>query len=173
METAETLQPVDLSDIESCWAVRRQMYYRIAYNIVHERFAAEDACQQAVLKACEARPRIRSIESLGSWLTRTVINESLLVLRRRKTEVKAMANLALEPVDEEIVCEQTERQQAVMMAIGKLPEPTRTIVVLRIINGMSGNQVKEIVGCSSAEVSRRMHYGMELLRHELTAWGKQ
>jgi DNA-directed RNA polymerase specialized sigma24 family protein len=49
-------------------------------------------------------------------------------------------------------------------ALRELPDLTRAVVVLRIMQGMSGNEVKGLLGCSAAEVSRRLYSGMEQLR---------
>lgn len=52
----------------------------------------------------------------------------------------------------------------------QLPEPSRLVVTLRIMEEMSGRQVQDLVGCSAAEVSRRLHSGMDELRKLLADW---
>lgn len=168
MEAVVTSSSVARADIAAYWCVYRQRLFRIAYRILHDATAAEDACQQAILKACQMQEHVQSVDSLGGWLTRTVINESLMILRRRKTEKRILANKARDTVDAAI--EEPERREAILEAIQRLPEPARMVVVLRILDGMPGSQVKEVLGCSAAEVSRRLHHGMEILRRELHAW---
>ena len=49
-------------------------------------------------------------------------------------------------------------------ALLTLPEPTRLVVVLRTMDGLSGNEVSELLDYSPSEVSRRFHEGLERLR---------
>ncbi len=52
-------------------------------------------------------------------------------------------------------------------ALAELPELTQTVVVLRLVEQLSGKEVKAILGCSGSEVSRRLHAGMDHLRERL------
>lgn len=141
-------------------------FFRVAYGIVRDTAAAEDACQQALLKACQQEQAIRDADRLRPWLTRVVVNESLQQLRRRRRERQAYEQRGQEqmhsigPGDEGLAVRETVR-----LALEELPEPTRTIVVLRLMNGFTGNEVKTMLGCSASEVSRRLHAGMEELRN--------
>ena len=142
-------------------------YLHLAYRVVRDVDVAEDACQRAFCRAWERREEIREPDALRSWLARTVVNEALQTLRRRQTERRALAEQpngesAKEPA------EQLAQRDAVWRAVATLKEPTRSIVVLRIVHGFSGNEVKRMFGCSAAEVSRRLHAGMEELRGHLT-----
>ena len=51
-----------------------------------------------------------------------------------------------------------------MLAMDRLPETARMVVALRVMHGLSGNEVKDLLGCSAGEVSRQLHRGMEQLR---------
>ena len=57
-----------------------------------------------------------------------------------------------------------DMREAVVQAMDRLPETARTVVALRLMQGMSGNEVKDLLGCSASEVSRQLHAGMEQLR---------
>lgn len=65
------------------------LFFRLAYGVVRDVQTAEDVCQQAFLRAWELRGRIRDVETLRAWLAKVVVNESLVVVRRRKTEQRA------------------------------------------------------------------------------------
>jgi len=52
-------------------------------------------------------------------------------------------------------------------ALATLPEALREVLVLRMMQGISGNEVAELLGISAAEVSRRLHAGMQRLREFL------
>jgi RNA polymerase sigma-70 factor (ECF subfamily) len=153
-----------------------RLFYRLAYGVLGDAGAAEDACQQALLKAWEQRDRVQAQQggaALRGWLARVVVNESLQAARRRKTELRA--NAARTQADAAAPApaprhEQADLRKAVLAALEHLPETPRLVVALRVMQDMSGNEVKDLLGCSAAEVSRQLHHGMELLRPLLADW---
>lgn len=142
-----------------------RFFFRLAHNVLRDAQLAEDVCQQALLRAWEERDRIQPGPTLKSWLARTVVNNSLQLVRRGKVERRVMGNQAyVRPGAEGPAGEQEEAREAVLAALNRLPEPTRLVVALRVLEGMAGNDVKELLGCSAAEVSRQLHRGLEQLR---------
>lgn len=149
-----------------------RLFFRLAYGILRDASAADDACQQAFLKAWERRDGLQDQPALRGWLAQVVINESLLLVRRRKVEQRAMlARTEASPVQgPERDVHRTDLRQAVVGALDQLPERTRVVVALRVMQGLTGNQVKDLLGCSASEVSRQLHGGMEQLRGCLCDW---
>jgi RNA polymerase sigma-70 factor (ECF subfamily) len=144
-------------------------YHRIALGILHDVQAAHDVCQEAFLKAWAQRGGIVNERALPGWLARVVVNESMAVLRRRRTEDRLLSPRP--PSSGEggpsAALDRSELCGRVRLAVAELPEPTRTIVVMRLMQGMPGQEVKAMLGISASEVSRRLHAGMEALRHVL------
>ena len=141
-----------------------RLYFRLAVGVLRDAHGAEEVCQQAMLKAWDQRDRIEPAK-LRAWLARVVVNESLYVARRRKVERKSLtmqADGATSPAPTPV--EALATREAVMRAMERLPELARTVVALRVMQGLSGNEVKDLLGCSAAEVSRQLHAGMEQLR---------
>lgn len=140
------------------------MLYRLAYGVLRDREAAEDVCQQALLKAWQQRETIRRAGALRSWLSRVVINDSFAVLRRRRTEQRAMDDSVYWRRQHENPADGVAQRDMVLRALERLNEPTRSIVVMRVMQGMSGNEVASTLGYSAPEISRRLHRGMEHMR---------
>lgn len=143
-------------------------FFHIAYGILRDAHAAEDACQAALLKGWTLRDRIAEAGALHAWLLRVVITESLRLLRRRRSEARLQRHLVGSAPDGMSPAERVEFDEAFRAALADLPETTQTVVVLRLVEGLSGNEVKRVLGCSASEVSRRLHYGMEYLRERLS-----
>jgi RNA polymerase sigma-70 factor (ECF subfamily) len=152
-----------------CEQIRQhgQFLFRLAIGVLHDGGLAEDVCQQAFLKAWDQRDRLRDSGALRSWLAKVVLNESFQVRRRHKTENKVLSNRCYSDCFDGKQEEEYENRELVLRALEKLPEATRMVVTLRIMQQFSGNEVKELLGCSAAEVSRRLHEGMERLRELL------
>lgn len=146
-----------------------RLYYKLAYGILRERTAAEDACQQAYVKALERSKELRSAQAMKSWLGTVVVREALVVRRRRQIEARALPLRARADESAPHASDQAMRQ-GVLDALEKLADETRVVVVLRILNDCSGAEVKDLLGCSESHVSRELHSGMKLLRELLQEW---
>jgi len=146
-----------------------RLYYRVAYGILRDAHAAEDACQQALCKAMPKSQELRSDELLRPWLTRVVVTESLMARRRRQLEQRTLAGQVLRSPNHADGADWSLRE-AVLEAVDTLTEPTRAIVVMRLLDGMSGGEVGDVLGYSDAYVSRQLHGGMALLRVALQDW---
>jgi RNA polymerase sigma-70 factor (ECF subfamily) len=150
-----------------------RLFFRLAQGILRDVAAAEDICQQAMLKACERRHELRDPTALRSWLSRVVVNDALQLLRRRKMESRVLGGNAAISSDTPAVGEAGfELREAVLAALGDLPESERVVVMLRLMDGQSGREVGKLLACSDSEISRRLHRAMEKLRQALADWQK-
>ena len=167
------MQPMGAGDrwFRAQVAEHGRVLYVIAWRILRDTAAAEDACQQTFLKAWQWRERLErdggEDGQIGPWLRKVVVNESLALLRRRRTEAAGRGTVAALAKSTPDPAEQFAEHEFVAAALAALPEPTRTIVRLRVVDGISGNDVARAMGCSASEVSRRLHAGMEQLRRVL------
>lgn len=75
-----------LSEIVSAVNQRRQLFYRLALRYLGNAADAEDAVQDALLLAIKKLDHFRGDAQISSWLTRIVINVSLMKLRRRSRD---------------------------------------------------------------------------------------
>lgn len=146
-------------------------FYRLAQRIVG-RSAAEDACQQAFLNVWQQRHHLREPQRLRAYLAQVVVRESLQILRRRKRRQQALANHACQfpssgPAS---ASQRLALRESLLLALDELDADVRMAVVLRLIQGLSGREVSRMLKCSDAQVSRRLHRGMEQLRDRLRDW---
>jgi RNA polymerase sigma-70 factor (ECF subfamily) len=156
-----------LSRLESHVRSQGHFYHRLAYGVLRSQENAADVCQQAYLRAWEQRERIRDWGALRQWLARVVLNESFCVLRRARTEQRVLKDRAAPAETPAGPAELAERRDLAVAALARLPEPLREVVALRLMQGLSGNEVSELLGTSPWDVSRRLHAGLERLREFL------
>jgi RNA polymerase sigma-70 factor (ECF subfamily) len=143
-----------------------RLWLRLAFNILRDPTLVEDACQEALLRAWDRRDQLREPKHLNAWMARSVINESFLVLRRRKSERRVLEKVSeIDPVAVQVST--TLDREELASALEQLPEDVRTVVVLRVMDGLSGNDVKDLLGCSASQVSRLLHEGLEQLRRRM------
>lgn len=185
MALASALSIEDLSDLELAQLIIRgdegamrlvtqrnnRRLFRAAWSILKDRSEAEDAVQDAYLKAFRSIGGFVGASSLSTWLTRIVINEALA--RRRAAERRArslnqrsvlvldeyreklMAGSSLERSPEGAMI-RAEIAKMLEAAIARLPELFRTVLVLRDIEGLSVEETAEAMEIAPATVKTRL-----------------
>lgn len=156
--------------------------YRVARSIVKDDGEAEDVLQEAYLRAFSALSGFRGDSSLSTWLTRIVINEALQ-RRRRTTEQPAepidptLAQQAQiipfpfsdsRPASPESVVAQREICLLLERAIDDLPDEFRTVLMARVVEGMSLEETAELLGLKPATVKTRLHRARRQLKAALS-----
>jgi RNA polymerase sigma-70 factor (ECF subfamily) len=145
---------------------------------------AEDHVQTAFIKAYERIGDFRGESRFSTWLTRIAINEALQQLRRDQKLA------SLEPEDESIWdrrsanprpaqrwCQDPESnysraecQELVGRELAALPAAYRLPVVLRDLQGLSGEETAQILGLPLATTKTRLLRGRAMLREALTPY---
>ena len=155
--------------------------YRIARSIVRDDSEAEDALQEAYVRAFSNLDSFRGEARLSTWLARIVINEALACLRRRRraTDIDLLAErpaLSAEVIpfphanaelDPETTMAQREIRALLERAIDELPEVFRGVVVARLVEGMSVEETAELFGILPQTVKTRLHRARALLKREM------
>jgi RNA polymerase sigma-70 factor (ECF subfamily) len=160
---------------------QNQRLYRIARSILRDDAEAEDALQEAYIRAFTSLDSFREDSRLGTWLARIVINEALGRLRRRKPSVdfdafakaqEAGAQIIRFPatnpeLDPETTMAQREIRALLERAIDTLPDAFRTVFVARLIEGMTVEETAELFGIRPETVKTRLHRARRLLKQEM------
>ncbi len=155
--------------------------YRVARSVVGDDADAEDVLQEAYARAFSALGSYRGDASLGTWLTRIVINEALQFLRQRMTrqhEVKAPNELCeyaeiipfptqVALPDPETTMAQRQICELVEHAIDDLPQEFRMVLVARTIEGMSVEETASALGLKAETVKTRLHRARQMLKAAL------
>jgi RNA polymerase sigma-70 factor (ECF subfamily) len=155
--------------------------YRIARSVVRDEGEAEDVLQEAYLRAFASLADFRGDASLSTWLTRIVINEALQRIRRRSDV--PVSNISEDPeqrgadvipfpasnatLDPERAMAQRQLCQLVERAIDELPTDFRTILIARIIEGMTVEETAAAFDLQAETVKTRLHRARRLLKDAL------
>jgi RNA polymerase sigma-70 factor (ECF subfamily) len=154
--------------------------YNVAYRILGDPEAAADATQDAFFSAFRAMPKFRG-GSFKSWLLRIVTNacyDQLRVKQRRPTSslddlpVEADHTYYLQDSAEQPdeFVERQELNRFIEAGIATLPTDQRMVLVLSDIQGMSYQEVAEVLNISLGTVKSRLSRGRAKLRDFL--WEK-
>jgi len=138
----------------------------------------EDVTQEAFIKAFKALPRFRGESAFYTWLYRIAINtaKNHLVARGRRppgvdvdvedAEFMDGADLLKESESPEAALARDELAAAIDKAIGELPDDLRSAVTLREFDGLSYEQIAQIMDCPVGTVRSRIFRARESIdRH--------
>ncbi len=151
--------------------------YRVARSVLRDDGEAEDALQEAYLRAFGALSGFRHESSLGTWLTRIVLNEALSRWRGRGPRLEPVTRALLDgrgarivtfphggEADPERALAQRQIRQALERAIDELPKNFRTVLICRVIEEMSVEETAACLDLRTETVKTRLHRARRLLR---------
>jgi RNA polymerase sigma-70 factor (ECF subfamily) len=153
-----------------------QRLFRTARAILRDDAEAEDAVQEAYLKAIRAIGNFRGDAKPSTWLTRIAANEALERLRRRpKAEVLPLEpdiepmphDDVVPPETPEASAMRAETRRIVERRIDALPEAFRTVFVLRVVEEMTVEETAAALAIPEATVRTRLFRARSLLRESL------
>ncbi len=142
--------------------------YDLAYRITGHHADAQDAAQDAFVKAYLALATFRGDASFSTWLHRIAVNAALDAVRRRSPGKSATVEAACTTTDPLADrAERVEVRERIHRAIAALPLDQRTVVVLRDVQGWSYEEIAAIVEVPVGTVRSRLARGREALRADL------
>jgi RNA polymerase sigma-70 factor, ECF subfamily len=152
--------------------VRRhyQGVVRVVYSMCGDASLAEDATQEAFIRAWVNLPSFQPTAPLKSWLYRIAINAALDVLRK-KPEESLEENQVTMIIDQsqspESALVEKERIALVRQAMKELPEASRSVLVLREYGDLSYQEIAKVLDVPIGTVMSRLNYARNRLRELL------
>ena len=151
-----------------------EIAFRIAYVICGNAADAEEAAQEAFVKAYRALGRFRTGEPLRPWLLAIVANEA----RNRRRSAGRRAALVLRAAGEgrpsgeaapspEAALLAGERRSVLLAGLGRLNERDRTVIACRYLLELSEAETAAALGVRPGTVKSRLSRALDRLREEV------
>jgi RNA polymerase sigma-70 factor (ECF subfamily) len=187
LASARLIREHDGRAFEEVMRAHNRMLYRIARSILKDDAEAEDAVQETYLAAYRHIGSFRGGSKLSTWLARILMNEAYGRLRKRKhtgfvvpvqSEMRSGETLESHPegtvIDEtveqpEAAAMRTELRQLLERRIDALPEPFRSVFVMRDVEEMSVEETAACLDLPPATVRTRAFRARALLRESLSS----
>lgn len=144
---------------------RRAALYATAYHLTGDRYEAEDLLQTALFSTYRAWDRISDKAAVGGYLRRTMTNLHISAWRRRKLNEYPTEELPETPRDADEMSG-TELRAVLWQALAKLPEPQRTMLVLRYYEGRTDPEIADILGISVGTVKSSIWRSLRRMRED-------
>lgn len=144
-----------------------QRMYRIALSYGVYDDDCEEVIQTAFITAYEKLAQFRGEAKFSTWLTRILINECLMLKRKKKRSISIDEIVTIPAGDHlnpEIEFMDKERKKILEDAILKLPEKYKSVYILKEIEGMSIEKIAETMSLSQVNVKVRIHRAKTMMR---------
>ena len=167
----EACQQGDRDAFRLLFETYKDKVFSIAVYSSGDRALADDITQQIFLKLFTAIRQFRGDSEFTTWLYRLVVNACLDERRRRRRllpwgEMVAMKK-AGERKPQEKHYARLEISEAVQAAIGELKPKFRLPILLKYIEGLSYDEIANVMGCSKGTVASRLNRGHSQLAKRL------
>jgi RNA polymerase sigma-70 factor (ECF subfamily) len=153
---------------------------RLVSRLVRDPAEAEDVAQEAFIKAYRALPSFRGESAFYTWLYRIGVNTAknwLIANRRRAPTTTEMDNTEAESYGESDLLRDVDTPERLLMskqiadtvnsAMAELPDELRTAVTLREIEGLSYEEIAQVMDCPIGTVRSRIFRARESIAQKL------
>lgn len=144
---------------------------RVVYRLCGDEQIAQDATQDAFVRAWVRLPGFQMRAPFRHWVYRIAVNSALDTLREKpqdsieeNTDIPRMAAEILDPESAYLEQEQADRVQS---AINMLTEAARVVIVLREYGGLSYEEIASLLDIPVGTVMSRLNYARNRLREML------
>ena len=178
-ELIELLKQKDESAFKTIVDTWKDMVYNTALGIVQSPEDAEDIAQEVFVRVYESIGTFKGESKFSTWIYRITVTRSLDHLRRKKRKKRFAFVESLFGKNDELIndppdffhpgvaTEKREDAATLFKAIAELPENQNTAFVLNKIEGLSYQQISEIMKMSESAVDSLLHRAKMNLRKKL------
>ena len=171
------VQEGDVRAFDSLVLNNRERLLSIVYNLTSNREDAADLTQEAFIKAFRSIHNFKGKSSFYTWLYRIAVNTAYSYLKKHRWKrFFSLENINEEGAAADIIEKLTaanktekpammaELQEKLNEALQSLSLKHRTVITLFEVEGLSHQEIAEIVGCSEGTVRSRLHYAKQELQ---------
>ena len=185
MDLVRRAQRGDLLAYDELVKLYQARIYATIYHMTSNHEDANDLAQDSFIKAFQALKSFKGGSSFYTWLYRIAVNKTINFLKQRKNRVHMSLNdldfnTENNPDLVALISDKTPRrdaglkelQEKLNAAMLKLSESHRLVVALHDVQGMSHEEVAQVMGCNIGTVRSRLFYARQQLQSLLTDYLK-
>jgi RNA polymerase sigma-70 factor (ECF subfamily) len=172
LELVERHRYGDRAAFEQIYRRHAEMVFNLAFRMTGDREEAADVSQETFLRVHRYCGRFRGRSSLKTWIYRVTVNCCRSRFRRNQNWRTRILSGALETVEQvpdtrrgpEDRTLARDRGETVTCALRRLPEPFREAVILRDLEGLTYEEIANVLGVRIGTVRSRIARGRDRLR---------
>ena len=142
--------------------------YAVARLLLRDTELAEDATQDALVRAWRDLPSLRDAERFDAWLYRLIVRSCTDIGRHRRRWRAEITIVTTEPAEPDRSSELADRDQ-VERGLRRLSEAQQMILVLHFYVGLSPSETADALEIPVGTAKSRLHYAIDALRAAVAA----
>jgi RNA polymerase sigma-70 factor, ECF subfamily len=142
--------------------------YAVARLLLRDTELAEDATQDALVRAWRDLPSLRDAERFDAWLYRLIVRSCTDIGRHRRRWRAEIPVVSTEPAESDRSSELADRDQ-IERGLRRLNEGQQTILVMHFYLGLSPSESADALEIPVGTAKSRLHYAIEALRAAVAA----
>lgn len=145
----------------------------LIYSIFNSAELVDDLTQDVFIKAFRALGQFRFDAAFSTWLYRIAVNHCRDEMRKRKLRRYLSLQTLLDTRDKEVTMktsvhpQEHETREWIDRGLQRLPDKYRVPVILKDVEGLSYEEMAEIMSCELGTVKSRLSRGRDMLRNYL------
>ena len=145
----------------------------LIFSIFHDSGIVDDLAQEVFIKAYESLHSFRLDSSFYTWIYRIAVNKSRDEMRRRKIRRFLSFQTLVDEANKELAAkmsvppEERDAKEIVGLGLQALPEKFRSAIILKDIEGLSYEEMAEVLQCELGTVKSRLSRARTMLRKVL------
>jgi RNA polymerase sigma-70 factor (ECF subfamily) len=185
LELVKRARHGDLTAYDELVRRYQERIYATVYHMTANHEDANDLAQEAFIKAFQALKSFKGGSSFYTWVYRIAVNKTINFLKQRKNRSQMSLNdldfnVEHDPDLVALISDKTPRREAGLAelqeklnkAMQRLSEPHRTVVTLHDVQGLSHEEIAEIMECNIGTVRSRLFYARQQLQGYLSDYLK-
>jgi len=181
IELVKRARKGDLAAYDDLVRRYQERIYATIYHMTSNHEDANDLAQEAFIKAFQALRSFKGGSSFYTWVYRIAVNKTLNFLKQRKNRTQMSLddldfNAEHDPDLVALVSDKTPRREVALAelqeklnaAMQKLSEPHRLAVTLHDVQGLSHEEIAEIMDCNVGTVRSRLFYARQQMQAYLS-----
>ena len=163
---------------DAAWRDLHRTLYPLAISFLRkmgvDEAEVDDVCQEVFVQVFRYLGRFQQRAQLTTWLYKICLSQAARMRRRRKVTETLARLLGIQEastVQASIDLPEDELARRTALALAELSESHREVFVLYELQGLTGDQIAEVVGCPLPTVWSRLHYARAEFRRAVEASG--
>ena len=150
----------------------------LSFGLVKDRYLAEDITQESFIKAYNSLDSFREQSSFYTWIYRITSNTAKNYLSSKRRKKETLVSELMDESQEEIfgtvgadspedILAANDLRDMILDSFSKLPEDIRTALSLREFEGLSYEEIANVLACPIGTVRSRIYRGRETIQEKI------
>ncbi|HKJ06061.1 MAG TPA: sigma-70 family RNA polymerase sigma factor [Flavobacteriaceae bacterium] len=144
-----------------------QAMFKIAFRYVKDEHIAEDVMQDAFIKVFKNIKSYKGEVTIGAWIKKIVINQSLDYLKKRQIELVSIDETQLQIADDNWNVNEKTNVKVVYRLINNLPEKYKVVLSLYLIEGYDHQEIAQVLNITEVASRSQLMRGKNKLKQQL------